>query len=297
MKTLSGKTITLSLALFLCSTLFSTVSVSEPMSDGDAINKAGRQRMLSQRITKAYLQIANDIDYVRSKKQLDQGLALFEEQLMELQDNAPTQEITQQLNAVEVIWNDFRKIALTRSSKSNAIKLIEKSDTLLTASHQAVVLWEASANSNANKMVNIAGRQRMLSQRIGKFYAAHYFGIKTDDIVNGLNQALVDYEKGLKLLSSSGVNHEELQSALKKVSNQWEYSKQGLSQINQGNYVPHVISVTTESMLKRMNKITGMYSDLSSDLSSDVQYSKSGSRQSTKKINIPGLASTTSSEF
>jgi nitrate/nitrite-specific signal transduction histidine kinase len=277
------------IVIFGISMVVSTFSLGGELSDGEAINKAGRQRMLSQRITKAYLQIASEVSYLRSKKQLDQGLALFEEQLLELQDNAPSQKIGRKLDAVETLWNDFRKLAIMPPSKSDAIELIKKSDVLLSACHKIVLLWEEGTNNNANKMVNIAGRQRMLSQRIGKFYAAHYFGIETDDIVVGLNQALIEYEDGLNVLISSEYNTNSINRALKKVSNQWEYSKQGLSQMNRGNHVPHVISVTTESMLKRMNKITGMYSDLSSQ----VQFGKAD-RNANSKINIPGLASVVS---
>ena len=43
-----------------------------------AINKAGRQRMLSQRMAKAYFQIGQQIDVDRSRKVLDQSVALFD---------------------------------------------------------------------------------------------------------------------------------------------------------------------------------------------------------------------------
>ena len=49
-----------------------------------AINKAGRQRMLSQRMAKAYFQIGQKIDVDRSKKVLDSSVAAFDRQLIEL---------------------------------------------------------------------------------------------------------------------------------------------------------------------------------------------------------------------
>lgn len=56
----------------------------------EAINKAGRQRMLSQRMAKAYLQVGQDIDADRSKKILDGSISLFDRQLVELKNFAPT---------------------------------------------------------------------------------------------------------------------------------------------------------------------------------------------------------------
>ena len=42
-----------------------------------AINKAGRQRMLSQRMAKAYFQIGQQVEVDRSKKILDASVAQF----------------------------------------------------------------------------------------------------------------------------------------------------------------------------------------------------------------------------
>ena len=49
-----------------------TGAASAQIADiNSAINKAGRQRMLSQRMAKAYFQVGQDIDADRSKKILD----------------------------------------------------------------------------------------------------------------------------------------------------------------------------------------------------------------------------------
>ena len=58
-----------------------------------AINKAGRQRMLSQRMAKAYFQIGQGVDIERSKKILDTSVATFDRQLVELKNYAPTPDI------------------------------------------------------------------------------------------------------------------------------------------------------------------------------------------------------------
>ncbi|MDE2440420.1 MAG: type IV pili methyl-accepting chemotaxis transducer N-terminal domain-containing protein, partial [Betaproteobacteria bacterium] len=51
-----------------------------------AINKAGRQRMLSQRMAKAYFQVGQEVDVERSKKLLDSSVAAFDRQLVELKN-------------------------------------------------------------------------------------------------------------------------------------------------------------------------------------------------------------------
>ena len=58
---------------------------AEPIKTmGEAINQAGRQRMLTQRIVKAYCQIGQDIRYDVATQQLSGSAKLFEKQLDQL---------------------------------------------------------------------------------------------------------------------------------------------------------------------------------------------------------------------
>ncbi|HET7864227.1 MAG TPA: type IV pili methyl-accepting chemotaxis transducer N-terminal domain-containing protein, partial [Burkholderiaceae bacterium] len=70
----------------------------------DAINKAGRQRMLSQRMSLAWLAIGQGIDTMRAQRVLDESMALFEHQLAELKAFAPTAEIRATYATLEQVW-------------------------------------------------------------------------------------------------------------------------------------------------------------------------------------------------
>ena len=64
---------------------------------GEAINKAGRQRMLSQRMLKDYALIGLDVNAVKAQKQLDAAIQLFDSQLAELEKYAPNKKIRKAL--------------------------------------------------------------------------------------------------------------------------------------------------------------------------------------------------------
>ena len=64
--------------------LTGNVALAQISDLNSAINKAGRQRMLSQRMAKAYFQIGQQIEVDRSKKVLDSSMAVFDRQLVEL---------------------------------------------------------------------------------------------------------------------------------------------------------------------------------------------------------------------
>ena len=73
----------------------------------DAINKAGRQRMLSQRIAKSYLALVQGIETSSAQATLDKSLALFDRQLVELRAYAPNTEIREVYSRLDAGWSDL----------------------------------------------------------------------------------------------------------------------------------------------------------------------------------------------
>ncbi len=231
---------------------------AQELTNAEAINKAGRQRMLSQRMMKDYLMIGAGVKVDAAKKELDGAVALFEEQFLELQDFAPNKDIEKALETVENLWMPFRMAVVSEPNKADAAKLINSSNELLAACHQVVLKIQEYAGTNAAKLVNISGRQRMLSQRIAMYYTAYYWGVKNDRIVKDFNTAVDEFEQALGQLQAAKENTKEIKDILAKTEKQWQFSKKGFD-LNSGRLMPAVIFVTTNSILKKMNKATGLY--------------------------------------
>ena len=85
----------------------------------DAINKAGRQRMLSQRMGKAWLALVHGIEKPMAQQVLDKSLALFDRQLVELKAFASSADIVSTYNKLDDSWGTFKK-ALVGSTPSRA---------------------------------------------------------------------------------------------------------------------------------------------------------------------------------
>jgi len=85
----------------------------------EAINQAGRQRMLSQRMAKGWLAQGQGIEVARARQIQTDSIALFERQLASLRDSAPNPGIAATCEALAARWADYRQ-ALTTLAPSAA---------------------------------------------------------------------------------------------------------------------------------------------------------------------------------
>lgn len=249
--------------LILLIVLFSFPSHADIANNAEAINQAGKQRMLGQRIVKAYIMVGSDVKANKAQKELDESIALFEQHHLELMEYAPNKSIYDALNQVSEIWMPFRLKAVQEPQASIAEQLIIASDELFKASNNVVFLLEKYAQSNTAKLVNTSGKQRMLSQKIAKLYMAMAWKLNSENLKRDFEKTLQDYEAGLNQLNQAPENSAQIKKKLAKVNAQWQFSKAGFSQHESGRFVPTLISVTTDSMLKKMNELTLEYQKLS----------------------------------
>ena len=75
----------------------------------DAINKAGRQRMLSHRAANAYMALALQAQPAQAEKILSQSMSLFDRQLVELKAFAPSPAIRDTYVKLEGAWSDYKE--------------------------------------------------------------------------------------------------------------------------------------------------------------------------------------------
>ncbi len=241
--------------------LLQPVFAASDMSMGEAINKAGRQRMLTQRIVKSYCQIGQEIRFDTSTEQLNAAIKLFEKQLLQLKAFASDDATKKGLKQMQNLWAPVKKLALGKVDRKNAVTLRGRAEQLLIAAHKVVLLLEKQSGTSKGHLVNISGRQRMLSQRMGNLYLLTSWGIKNELYAKDFDIASQEFTTALAELREAQENTKEIATGLKKVSGYWDMFKLS-NKLKEGKYVPDLAARMLDKILKNMNDITGMYAML-----------------------------------
>ncbi len=238
-------------------------ATTEVISIASAINKAGQQRMLSQRIIKAYCQVHLGIKPDFSEQILQDSISLFDTQLEELRIAAVKPELQQAWAEENNNWLKMRPILLRKASNAGARKLLELDEPLLASAHKLTQLFDAESGQKAGYWINVAGRQRMLSQRVAKFYMFKKMNMATPEIETKLTQAKADFLTAHKALIGGAANNPNIQTELRLAKNQWSYLNVALLS-DDDNDEAHKdsmenVATTSERILTIMNNVTEMF--------------------------------------
>lgn len=259
-----GATRTLLLLVLLLMLGFAPVASAQIDDINTAINKAGRERMLSQRMAKAYFQLGQDIDAPRSQRVLDTSIALFDRQLVELKNYAPTQEVRDTYLDLERAWISYKDLLVgTAPNVANGEAVLALSDKVLALAHQGTVQLEKLASTTSGYLVNISGRQRMLSQRMARNYQAIAWGISAADAAGELDQARAEFSAALRELSNFSDNTPALENRLELVRQQWFFFENALNERRPGDKTLATnVATTSERILETMEEIVELYESL-----------------------------------
>lgn len=255
------------LAIFLLSCLavllsgYDNFAMAEINDINSAINKAGRQRMLSQRMAKAYLQVGQNIDTQRSAKILESSIALFDRQLVELKNYASTPEVKSTFTKLEKEWLAYKDVLIGASpSLEGAKKVLEISDSVLKLSHEGTLQLVSLSKSESGPLVGVAGRQRMLSQRMAKLYQALNWGVTPANGAAELAKARKEFDVGLKALSSAPVSTQVIKNELELARQQWMFFESALGNSGSDKAMQATtVATTSERLLDAMDRVTSLF--------------------------------------
>jgi nitrate/nitrite-specific signal transduction histidine kinase len=248
-------------ATLLVSLFIPSAPMAAGLTMGQAIDKAGRQRMLTQRMVKAY-SLAGQKLKPGVHVELKAAAKLFNSQLEELTAFVATNREKEQIKTIKLLWSEFRPEVTDTPSQNKASEINDLAELLLQASHKLVVMLEKRSGSTASKLVNMAGRQRMLSQRIAKIYLLQTWRIGAGDLNNQYTESVDQFGDALDILIQSPINTPDISEALRAVQRNWDIFGISNFSAKYNTRVPSLVVRSMDRILVQMNGITAMYAAL-----------------------------------
>lgn len=227
-----------------------------------ALNKMGRQAMVSQRLAKTSLQVNLGVDADRSKKALKQAQSLFEVTLQELTAWAPNADVKDTCTRLEVVWFAYQELLEQKPSPAAARRVLEQSDKMLSVALAGIQQVEKLAGKPQAKFIGVAGRLRATVQRVAKLHHAAAYQAAPDNVAQQLTTAREEFDKGLQELAANPKNSAQLTSKLESIKQFWKMLGDSLAVKGQ---IPKqesaIVAQLSDQILEQLEEITALYEE------------------------------------
>jgi hypothetical protein len=256
--------------VIVLSLIFSTLNAAENSTNVKSSTKsdtiklidvAGKQRMLSQRMAKDYMYIGNKVATSKADKQLKASLGEFSNAHKHLLESINDEEIKNLLEFVNMSMEEFKEISSQPFNQDNAQLALDLSESILEGSQYVVDSIKGSANLKESEIVAKSGKQRMLAQRIAKYYIAYQSGIKDKNTVTQMKEAVVLFTENHHALMAIANNTTTINQKLNKINKLWKIVYKFYLNIEKGG-LPFIVYTTTDDITKKMDEITKLYVEL-----------------------------------
>ena len=222
------------------------------------IDIAGKQRMLSQKIAKAYFFHGQGIRRDKTRKQLFDSIKEFDRNYEVIRNSVDNQGVQDMLVYIGMAKDELAALAKQPYSKENAALVLDYSETMLEGSQDIVSRLEEMSKLKKEAIVNLAGRQRMLTQRIAKYYIAYQAGFRDHNTVEQLKKAVKEFEEAHAALRKTRQNTPEINKELANVERLWKVVAKFYKDVERGG-LPVIVLATTDDIMATMNRITHQY--------------------------------------
>ena len=232
-------------------------SVIDMSRASEAVNRSGQLRMLSQRIVKCCAAVQAGPDAPTSIQIISDCVARVDSNLGILHKAISTKGYGDLVERVAESWKNVRAIATVPFDRSHIDALDICAEAMLKDAERLTEFLEASGLAPSLRILNIAGRQRMLSQRLGKL--CFLLAIEPSALrATQLKRVTEAFQTGLDFLNGAPLSSKTIRADLETVLGEWER----LTTLLQSMADPVAlarISATTDRLLDLSERLTDHY--------------------------------------
>jgi AmiR/NasT family two-component response regulator len=215
------------------------------------VNRSGQLRMLSQRIVKLQAAAATNTRGIDSAALLQQSLARVEAIVGGLTADLSPATWGDLLDSLLAAWNELQAALAAGGGRAGLARLDAAAESLLQQSETLTAALERASATAPLHVVNLAGRERMLSQRLAKLAL---LGGDAAEIAATRTQ----FEQALVQLHAAPLSSNEIRATLAEVDTLWPRLTAALDSATRASG-REALAVTSEALLAALEKLTGLY--------------------------------------
>jgi len=241
----------------------------------EAVNRAGQLRMLSQRLVKLHLLRLAEPS-ARTHKQA------FEESVKRVDDNllwlAQTGSVSgsgpagasagtdEALVAISVAWLPLKTMLQACAAPDSLPQVEERAERFLQQAEALTGVLERDGQVATLKVLNVAGRQRMLSQRFAKLALVHLLQLPVleSDGRAAMTLVQIDFEQALAYLNALPLTTTPIRAALDAAQSDWQHmlaTVAGVGRVSGRDLSArlHVVANASEALLAGFEQLSTQY--------------------------------------
>jgi hypothetical protein len=134
----------------------------------DSVNRSGQLRMLSQRLVKLYVLQLAGVQAAQHRQGLKESVQRIDANLAVLEKNVSHATHGDLLAQVVTSWGQLKRVAQSTPQVGQLLPLDDLAERLLQDAERLTGHLENAGATAPLRVLNLAGRQRMLSQRCAK---------------------------------------------------------------------------------------------------------------------------------
>ena len=242
----------LTILLFLVADIYA-LDIS---SQSQAVNVAGKQRMLSYRMFKDHLMVSMDNNYKNPDGDMKKSMDSFNSALDALGVFSKDAKVQTLIKEARKEFDSVKSMLAITITKENAIESLDKTISLRTVSHKITIALESMNKKDKDGIVNKSGRLRAISQVIASVYLLKVMGVESPKIDKTMKRVMGVFRETLDTLKVSPLRDDIVDKKLKKLESIYLF----FDVMNDAkSFVPTIVNKKSNKMLKYSDELTSIF--------------------------------------
>lgn len=231
-----------------------------------SINRTARFRALSQRSAKAYVQLVLNVLPDDTKKAIESTQRMMLSSFDELAVGKYSAEVTQNIASIKAEAAALTALLATTPKRDMLVSVSVQADKLTEQANKTTELLANQTKSGNAKIVVIADKQRMLSQRLAKNYFMLAANLNSLPIRQQLASDRAEFKAGLEMLKDAPISTANIRQDIELCAAQWFLFETSIDKPRNRPFVMDDVAVSSERLLDITSSLSSHYEKAVKDI-------------------------------